>query len=412
MIHLVVGRLEIDWGKNSGFSDHSALFQPTDLAKVPYYYVKDDAATFIDESGEFHCDLITELREGLSKTLGLVVDRIDLLGHTLASCEKEFRYLSELYGFDPERFRFQDLVSALACAPVETMSADYGDGEDFGKFFRRQIATRLRISTDASGPWGLEPEVCEAMENLSAYTILQLISQNPRARELPVAWQFADVEEGGWAKRTDFVRPLDRSNRFLIVTEGGSDAAIIKHAWDLLRPHVSDFFEFVDMEEGYPFGGAGNLFRFVQGLISISIQNDVVVIYDNDIEGMLNYERSRGLNVPANIRILKLPDRYEFENFSTTGPSGCHKADINGRAAAIECYLGIGEASEVRWTSYNTKAGQYHGELLNKATYMKEFLNQRSRTPGYDYERIESVLSMIVENCIQMREQAVLAGYE
>ncbi|MFU0507427.1 hypothetical protein [Pseudaminobacter sp. NGMCC 1.201702] len=27
MIHLAVGRLEIDWGKNQGFRDHSALFQ-------------------------------------------------------------------------------------------------------------------------------------------------------------------------------------------------------------------------------------------------------------------------------------------------------------------------------------------------------------------------------------------------
>src|ERR1700737_238122 len=41
MIHLSVGRLEIDWGKNRGFSDHSGLFQTTDVTSVPYYYVKD-----------------------------------------------------------------------------------------------------------------------------------------------------------------------------------------------------------------------------------------------------------------------------------------------------------------------------------------------------------------------------------
>jgi hypothetical protein len=35
MIHLSVGRLEVDWGKNNGFRDHSALFQQSDLAQVP-----------------------------------------------------------------------------------------------------------------------------------------------------------------------------------------------------------------------------------------------------------------------------------------------------------------------------------------------------------------------------------------
>src|SRR5437879_29015 len=42
MIHLSVGRLEIDWGRNFGFTDHSPLFQRTDLAQVPYYYVDED----------------------------------------------------------------------------------------------------------------------------------------------------------------------------------------------------------------------------------------------------------------------------------------------------------------------------------------------------------------------------------
>jgi hypothetical protein len=42
MIYLSVGRLEVDWGKNFGFTDHSPLFQCTDLAQVPYYYVDED----------------------------------------------------------------------------------------------------------------------------------------------------------------------------------------------------------------------------------------------------------------------------------------------------------------------------------------------------------------------------------
>jgi hypothetical protein len=38
MIHLAVGRLEIDWGKNTAFNDHNPLFQISDVAEVPHYY--------------------------------------------------------------------------------------------------------------------------------------------------------------------------------------------------------------------------------------------------------------------------------------------------------------------------------------------------------------------------------------
>jgi len=39
------------------------------------------------------------------------------------------------------------------------------------------------------------------MENVSACTVLRLLALNPKARDRPVTWQFADVEDGGWAKR-------------------------------------------------------------------------------------------------------------------------------------------------------------------------------------------------------------------
>jgi hypothetical protein len=405
MIHLAVGRLEIDWGQNSGFIDHSPLFQPADLAQVPYYYVKGGGLTEIDSTGQERYELFAELKEGMSKPLSQVIDRIELLGHTLENCEREFKYLSVLNRFDDQRFTFEELKQALALIDVNAISADYGEkGEEFGKFFRRQMFDRLGLSAIAKYPDYVLSQVSEGMENLSAYSVLSLLALNPKARDLPVTWQFADVEEGGYADRRVFVRPLDQSRRFLIVTEGSSDAKIIQHAFKLLKPHVADFFDFVDMEEGYPFSGTGNLFRFLQGLISISIQNNIVVVYDNDAEGVANYERSCALNVLSNMRILKLPDSLNFTEIDTIGPNGRHKANINGCAAAIECYLDLGAQPLVRWTSFNSKTNNYQGELINKTGYMREFLDQREQAKGYDYSRIKSVLDMIIINCIHIRE--------
>jgi hypothetical protein len=80
-IHLSVGRLELDWGKNAGFTDHSPLFQVTDVTKVPYYYVDQDNPH--KEGGEpYDYNLTVQYKKGLSKPLAQIIDRINLLGHT------------------------------------------------------------------------------------------------------------------------------------------------------------------------------------------------------------------------------------------------------------------------------------------------------------------------------------------
>ena len=152
MIHLAVGRLEVDWGKNYAFNDHSALYQATDVTKVPYYYVDEDSE-YVDDEGEPHWNIFTEYKEGLSKPLGEVVDRIELLGHTLAHCQKEFSYLSQLNDFDMNRFRFDQVRETRATVDVDSLSEDYGEGgEDPGKFFRREIFPRLGFSKIVDDP--------------------------------------------------------------------------------------------------------------------------------------------------------------------------------------------------------------------------------------------------------------------
>ena len=42
-ITLGIGKLEVDWGKNSNFFDHSPLFRPSDVKEIPYLYANDVA---------------------------------------------------------------------------------------------------------------------------------------------------------------------------------------------------------------------------------------------------------------------------------------------------------------------------------------------------------------------------------
>jgi hypothetical protein len=412
MIHLYVGNLQVDWGKNRGFVDHSAFFQTSDVAAVPYYYVA-DGGDYVDANGETQWKLNVIYKEGLSKPLVEVKDRIELLGHTIAHCRKEFMYLAGLNDFDSDVFEFDALREALATVDVSSvaLTASQGD-EDFGEFFREQVFPKLGMKLPEGDNRTVLFNAAEGMENLSSHSVLRLLAENPAAAQLPVIWAYADVEHGGWAAREEFVRRLEPANRFLIVTEGSSDAAILKHALKILRPHIADFFDFVDMEEGYPFSGTGNLYKFIQGLISIAVQNNVIVLFDNDTEGRFNFERCKQLNVPDNMDVLKLPDREEFRGFQTVGPSGIHRLDINGRAAAMECYLQLDDNACVRWTSFNSALKAYQGALINKDAYKNEFLAQQARVASYDYTKIEAVLDLIIQACVSMKEASADAALE
>ncbi len=389
-IHLAVGRLQIDWGKNSGYTDHACLFQPSDLTQIPYYYVDDDKGDYVDDEGKtrYHHKVI--YKDGMSKPLRQVADRLALLGFSLEVCQREFDKLFDGLEPDEEILSFEDLKQAFIALDVNQMMHDpEKDYMQFDEFLNRSLSSRLDCTEISLGP----------------YTVLVLLALNPDAQNLPVEWQFFDSEESGWIERWEVIRQLDPEYRFLIVTEGSSDAHIIRHALKLLHPHIADFFEFVDMEEGYPFSGTGNLLKFLKGLISISIRNDVLVLYDNDLEGVTNYEKSCALNAPANMVILKLPDREEFERFPTIGPNGEHTADINGSAAAIECFLDTGPEARVRWTSYNDRIEKYQGELESKTAYAKAFLSQRKLDSGYDYSGIEYVLTSVIIGCIEIQRK-------
>jgi hypothetical protein len=167
------------------------------------------------------------------------------------------------------------------------------------------------------------------------------------------------------------------------------------------------------MEEGYPFTGTGNLHRFTQGLISIAIQNNIIIVYDNDAEGIAKMQATRRLSLPTNMRVMQLPTLDDFLDFKTIGPTGIGRADINGRAAAIECYLDL-ERDElpdpiIRWTTFNRELDVYHGELQHKTQYMKDFLQLRAPSASYNSKKIETVLNSLVSECVSIAEQKLMA---
>lgn len=135
-------------------------------------------------------------------------------------------------------------------------------------------------------------------------------------------------------------------------------------------------------------------------------------ILDNDAEGVDALRRLEQLDMPDNMRTMLLPDLDAFRAFPTIGPEGAYTSDINGRAAAIECYLDLRLPNYglplVRWSNYKKDVDAWHGSLEHKETYMRHFLNQTPemlRSDGYDTTKLESVLDAITTQAVLLQHE-------
>lgn len=409
MICLAVGKLEVDWGKNNFFSNHGALFQASDLKPVASYYAGENWP-----EGE----PIVEMDEGFGKPLWQVRDRLELMGYTLRGVKHHYERLHRMHGMSDRPIGFTTLRKALAKVDVTKVNGNYSEDHDPGEFVGKEILKRLSLESERhSFSSGLRPDHWEIdllLENFGANGALRLLAENPANHALDVTWAFTPLVEAGWAEREEFRPGPAVEQQFLIVTEGSSDATILQKALRLLRPHIADFFRFVDMEEGYPFAGTGNLYKFTQGLASIGVLNNTVLVYDNDAEGVAKWRDTQKLALSPNMRAMKLPDVKALKKVLTVGPSGHKRVDINGRAAAIECYLDLAQPGlpdpVVRWGPYNKSSERYHGELEHKTQYMKKFLGLRSAGAHYDFAKIEAVLNAVVVECVTIAEHKFIAS--
>jgi hypothetical protein len=83
-----------------------------------------------------------------------------------------------------------------------------------------------------------------------------VLAESPDNLEADLVWQYGPLGplvEAGWASESEFTPGAQRTQTFLIATEGSSDVHIIRHAFSVLRLEIADFFRFIDVSERHPF---------------------------------------------------------------------------------------------------------------------------------------------------------------
>ena len=374
-IRLDVAGVSVTYSKNHRGPDHGSIYQESDRKAVRSDQIDYD---WCSEYGEDP----TSSEMAFERPLKQVVPRLELLGFNLERVRREYDTVAQIWieertSDDAENDRpvldlmsFEEFKDFATGNPLETLNDtpvldvdSVGDKLIRGRFDGMSFE---RIPYNRSGHPNAYSERSffgELICILHPYAVLRLLAAAEANEDAPVVWQYGPLVDAGWAGDQEFVPNARRTETFLVATEGSSDAHILKHALELLRPEIADFFRFIDMTQSHPFSGTGDLVMFAEGLVKIDVQNQVVFLFDNDAEGLAAHQRLTALRLPPNMRSVMLPTLDVFRRFPSQGPEGLQHADINGRAAALECYLDLDinqhPPATVRWTNYKKKLDTY-----------------------------------------------------
>lgn len=418
-IELCIGNASLSYAKNFMGEDYGFLFQEGDLCRrktdsINYHYY---------EHHPTEKENLAEAEELFARTLFRILPRLEILGFTLEAARAEYQaivpeavemasYIEPDEPDEPtnEYLTFEEFCNLACRYPLGDLESGYNEYETPDRHplsqgrFAADIDEFNRIPRADSGFYWSEASFFSARVCiLSAESMLQVFALNAANAEVEVTWAFGPIVHAGCVQREDFLPGARRKQRILIATEGASDTRIIRRSLDILRPDVADFFNFVDVVERHNFWGAGNLVKFAEGLLRIDVLNNVLFVFDNDAEGVDAFRKLERLKLPSNMRAMLLPDLEEFRGFSTRGPEGVSVSDINGRAAAIECYLDLRldqyPPPQVTWSNLKKDIDAWHGVLEFKDSYSKHFYDQSEdliRNGIYDVSKLLKLIDALI----------------
>lgn len=427
-ITLDIDGLSLTYSKNHMGIDHGALFQVNDRGprrseQINYAY--------FEQEGEDP----TEMEMAFARPLGQLIPRLELMGFTLerarrdyaASVQQTLDYLGEGEPI-PDLMDFDAFCAFATAHPLRSLDDTFvGPSEPQAEEVRRgrfndpTILARL----PAGDPFAAGSAYSEAtffgqlVDILHPYSVLRVLGMSVANHASDVVWQYGPIVCAGWVEAEQFVAGARRTQTFLVATEGSSDTLVLRHAIQLLRPEIIDFFSFVDVEKWHSFSGAGNLVKFAEGLAKIDVHNQLVFLFDNDAEGVEAHGKLGKHALPSNMRAMVLPALDRFADFPARGPDGVRNVDINGRAAAIECYLDLSfrarSPARVTWIHFKKDMDAYHGVLDYKDGYTKTFLSQTAEgleANGYDISGVQAVLDALIAECTAIAESGGRTGLD
>ncbi|MFC0504953.1 HEPN/Toprim-associated domain-containing protein [Micromonospora costi] len=388
------------------------------LFQEPDKYVHSRWAAWLEgDDRESERDLLVEPPSdtsgffGYKARVGVVRRRLDLMGFTVAKCER--RLVESL-----EEFRRDDGVDKLV---------SIGRGGAVEKF-EASCQETLRIGLGAcveelNGRGnGLSRLQKAALQEIDIFfdlyddqrMLLSLLLDGQNANKV-LRLDLHDLLGAGYFTRNESItstalqelaEETASSGSIIVVTEGRFDARVLLRALQLVRPDVAGYFRFLDFDSTNMAGGTDRVVHNMKSFAAAGVMNRVVALLDNDAAGRMAETELIRLGLPTRFQVCRLPDLEYVRSYPTLGPSGGRFDDLNGRACSIEFYFGRdclkdlhGAPIPVRWSSFNPKVQDYQGELTNKAIVQKNIEEALARARPSDvagWEGIRRVADTLV----------------
>lgn len=338
-------------------------------------------------------------------TVGNVIDRLNVMGFTLVRAEREFEQ-----GKKSELVSLQSWLETEFLRESSASRIEFLQSLTFAKYMEgleNVVSKKIYFYGTDSKPRGGLPPLIEYIVGGGSNHEFGFFAQDYRTlirvfcevspRDQFVIQDITQLVGAGYYERgaeicnkvtEALIAGHPENSKQIVLTEGSTDASILRRALHLLYPHLADYYSFLDFELSKSPGGAGHLVSLVKAFAATGITNRVIALFDNDTAARDALRALTNINLPRNIAVRSYPDLALLRNYPTIGPSGELSLDVNGLAASIELYLGVdilklpsGSLMPVQWKGYNETLGQYQGEVMRK-TQLQHAFDQKVGIPG------------------------------
>jgi hypothetical protein len=301
------------------------------------------------------------------------------------------------------KYNFENWYSTVINIAQKLSSKRYSWTDDeawFKKIAKTNVCEYIiteSLSLNPSSYWGFPDE------NIDQWNVFRVILEAFDDNE-NIILDYTALLEVGYCdtvqEKNEFV-----FDKVLILTEGVTDSEFISRSLNILYPHLDKFYHFMDFEIMKVSGGVSYLAHYIKAFAGAKINNMIIGLFDNDSAALDELRNLNGIQLPQNIKVVKLPDIEVAKSYPTIGPTDRQKIDINGFACSIELFPGKdvlqqndGTFTPIRWTGYKERINQYQGDIINKSELHKKFrqkLDLTEKTKQINLKEWEDMVILI-----------------
>lgn len=379
--HVTVADYPIFSAKNSFFDEIiNLLFLPEDFISERRRNSSKNEIVWGDTYTNDDDDFVFS---GYRQNVKVCKERLEIFGMTTETAKKEFPMAKKiakeegLYDFPLSKITYHQYLKEISDI-IRTNDHNYD-----------QLYTNFRDALIA-GELGVFGQSLKSQ-------IYSILSVSPE--DAIVEYDLSDVINNGWIKERE-ARKI-AFQKILVLTEGRTDVEFIGGSIKKLYPHLFPYFHFIDFNEYKVESNASALVKLVTSFAAVNITHPIIVLFDNDTTGLMEMKRLMQVQMPSNIKVLKLPDLKLAKNYPTLGPTGLKKMNINGLACGIEMYLGLDMLIDnngyipIHWKAFNDKENKYQGEISDKKLIQENFRKKLKSNDSSNFEEMKLVLTSI-----------------